>query len=269
MKNILISSIFRNRVNYVDSWYNGIRSLCEKDKDNKYYLSVYENDSEDGTFEKINSLDFSFLEGVKLQTEKLKTPVFDSFSKSKERVTLIAQARNKSIYSNPFLNKSSHVLVIEPDIRYDSDLIIKEIINKGEYDIISPRSVDVDRNCYFYDDWGTRQTEKDLNWKCFSVNLLRSIGIVPVWTTFNCLCFYNSEPFKNFITFEGFNLRLKAYDCDTAVICENFRRNNYNKIALNSSVEVYHSRKEFKSFNIIIPNTSNETSPVNNNHYIG
>lgn len=264
MKNILISSIFRNRENYIEGWYEGIKSLSKIDKDNKYYLSVYENDSEDKTFDKLKNLDFSFLEGVSLKTEKLNTPIFDSFSKAKDRVILIAEARNKSIYSNPFLNQCSHLLVIEPDIRYDPSLIIKEIINKGDYDIISPRSVDIDRNCYFYDDWGTRQTDKDGNWKCFSVNILRMLGVIPVWTTFNCLCLYKAEPFKNFITFEGFNSRINAYDCDTAVVCENFRKNNYSNIVLNSSVEIYHSRKEFNAFNIVIPETSKNRPLIRN-----
>ena len=245
MKNILISTIMRDKEPYLDYWYTCIKQIVEIDKNNKYYLSLYENDSKDNTVDKIKSFDFSFLQGFKFKTEKLSTPIYDSFSKAAQRVTLIANARNKSIYSNQFLANSSHLLVIEADIKYDAKIIVDEIINKGEYDIISPRSVDIDRNCYFYDDWGTRRTASDTQWNCFSPNILRSLGVIPVWTTFNCLCLYNSTPIKNFITFEPYNSRLNTYDCDTAVICENFRKYGFSNIVLNSSIEIYHSRKNF------------------------
>jgi hypothetical protein len=250
MKHILISTIVRNREPYLDQWHKHIKTLCDLDKQNKYYLSVYENDSTDGSLEKIKSLDFSFLEGFYIKTERLSTPIFDSHSKDFQRVNLISQARNKSIYSSVFLNKCSHLLSIEPDIIYNSQLVIDEIINKGNYDIISPRSVDVDRNCFFYDDWGTRREENDHCWKCFSPHILRNLNIIPVWTTYNCLCFYNAEPFKKFITFGPFNGRLNKPDCDTAVVCENFRKYGYNNIVLNSKVEIYHSRHGFKNVEI-------------------
>jgi hypothetical protein len=250
MKQILISTIIRNRALYLDQWYSHIKTLSSLDKENKYYLSVYENDSNDESIEKIKSFDFSFLEGFYFRTERLATPIFDSHSKSFERVNLISQARNKSIYSSIFLNKCTHLLSIEPDIIYNSRLIIDEIINKGNYDIISPRSVDVDRNCFFYDDWGTRRYPDDPCWQCFSPPILRNLDVIPVWTTYNCLCFYNAEPFKKFITFGPFNPRLNKADCDTAVVCENFRKYGYNNIVLNSKIEIYHSRNNFKKIDI-------------------
>jgi hypothetical protein len=250
MKHILISTIVRNRETYLNSWYDLLKTLVSLDKQNKYYLSIYENDSIDNSIEKISSFDFSFLEGYFFKTQNLTTPIFDSHSKSFERVNLISQARNNSIYSSIFLNKCSHLLSIEPDIIYKPQEIINEIINKGNYDIISPRSVDTDRNCFFYDDWGTRKEENDDCWKCFSPNILRNLDIVPVWTTYNCLCFYNAEPFKKFITFGPFNPRLNKPDCDTAVVCENFRKYGYTNIVLNSKIEIYHSRDNFKRIDI-------------------
>jgi hypothetical protein len=236
MKTILISTIIRDREPYIENWYNQIKRLVEVDKFNKYYLSVYENDSIDNTLNKLNSLDFSFLEDFKIQSEKLNTKKFGSVI-SEERVKLLAQARNKSIFDNNFLDKCSHLLVIEPDIKYEPELIIANIINLGDYDIISARSVNYGSK--LYDDWATRKTENDKRW---NTNDDIPYKMEEVWSTFNCVCFYNAEPIKQKITFDSFNQRLNSFDCDTVVICENFRRNGYNKIVINGSVEVFHDQ---------------------------
>jgi len=47
MKTILISTIVRNRGKTLHKWHSQIKDLVSKDKKNKYYLSVYENDSTD------------------------------------------------------------------------------------------------------------------------------------------------------------------------------------------------------------------------------
>jgi len=211
-------------------------------KKNKYYLSIYENDSIDKTIEILNNFDFSFFEDYKIKHENLNKPFF-SRTMNEDRVKLLSESRNKSIYNNKFLEQCSHVLVVEPDINYDPKILIDNIINIGDYDIISPRSVDIDKSppCYLYDDWATRKTSNDLTWKIFNKNILRNLSLVSVWSTFNCFCLYKAEPFKRFLTFGYFNERFNRFDCDTAVVCENFRKYGYSNIVLNSSVEVYHS----------------------------
>ena len=57
MKKILISTIMRDSAKNIDVWYNNIKELCRIDKNNKYYLSVYENDSKDKTLEKLKNFD--------------------------------------------------------------------------------------------------------------------------------------------------------------------------------------------------------------------
>lgn len=229
----------RDSAKNINIWYNNIKELCRIDKNNKYYLSVYENDSKDDTVEKLKNFDFSFLNGFVLKNEVLNTPKFGP-TMDELRVKLLSEARNKSIYCE-FLKESTHVLSLESDINYDPNSVLNGIINT-DHDIISGRSFDINRNCPFYDDWAARLTENDWRWTCFSIPILEKIGTIPVWSTHNCFCLYRSEPIKNFITFGYFNERLNKHDCDSVVICENFRKHGYTNIVLNSSVEVYHSR---------------------------
>jgi len=234
VKTILVSTIIRDREQFLDNWIKQLKELVQIDENNEYYLSVYENDSKDGTKDKLKSFDFSFLKGFKIQTEDLNTKKFGSII-SDERVKLLAEARNKSIFNNNFLSKASHVFVVEPDVKYVPNIIAKNIINLGEYDIISPRSTNYGSK--LYDDWATRKNSSERRWtNTFDI----PDSLVEVWSTFNCLCLYNAEPIKNNITFDSFNERFNASDCDTTVICENFRKNGYNKIFMNGSVEVFH-----------------------------
>ena len=47
--NILISSIIRNRITFLDQWAKQLNDLAELNQDINFYLSVYENDSVDGS----------------------------------------------------------------------------------------------------------------------------------------------------------------------------------------------------------------------------
>lgn len=232
MKRILISTIVRNRETRLDTWYNQIKKLVLTDTDNKYYLSVYENDSTDNSKEILKSFDFSFFEDFSIQTENLGTTYYNSIQ-SNDRVLNLALARNKTIFAKDFIKKCSSVLSIEPDIVYDVDLVIKEIID-SDHDIIS--AISIQGSVIPYDGWATRKTAHEEYWD-YSIELKDKIN---VWSTFNCLCLYNIEPFLIGCTFGGFNLRLKKYDCDTTVICENFRSLGYNDIVLNCNVAVNH-----------------------------
>jgi hypothetical protein len=235
MKTILISTIIRDRANYINTWYNQLKKIVELDANNKYYLSVYENDSKDESKDLLNQLDFSFFQNHKIQSETLNTVKYPSII-NKERVELLAEARNKSLYNNDFLNKCSHVLSLESDITYEPQVIIDKIINFGEYDIISPRSTALGTE--LYDEWATREKDSDLRWHTPTQGVPRNLK--QVWSTFNCLCLYNAEPIKQRITFGGHNDRLNSFDCDTVVICENFRKNGFSKIILNGEVEILH-----------------------------
>ncbi len=61
-----------------------------------------------------------------------------------------------------------------------------------------------------------------------------------MWSTFNCLVAYSSEPIKKGITFSGVNPRTGQPDCDTVAIVEAFRIAGYDKIAWDPALHVTH-----------------------------
>ena len=69
---ILISTIMRNAEDGMDKWYEQLNDLVKKCKqtwsvpDVSFSLSVYENNSEDKTVEKLKSYDFSQFEQNKI-----------------------------------------------------------------------------------------------------------------------------------------------------------------------------------------------------------
>ena len=236
MKTILISTIVRNRADKLTRWYNQIKELVLLDSENTYYLSVYENDSTDGSVDLLNSFDFSFLAGFKIQSENIGTEYFyqeNLESDRRTRVENLALARNKTLFGTKFLSQCSHVLSVEPDIVYDPRSIIDHIIN-SDFDIISP--VSKQGNFFLYDGWATRKNKDDSYW---DYNILL-YGILDVWSTFNCLCLYKADPFKFGLGFGFENPRTKNYDCDTTVICETFRMLGFSEIKLNCNVLVDH-----------------------------
>jgi len=276
MSNILVSTIVRNREHTLPQWFTQIRNLVLEDPNNNYYLSIYENDSEDSSLELIKSFDYSFAKNYSVITEKLGTPWFgceknniqlvNEFYYSdevlimslKDRVNMLANARNKSIYECGFLDDCDYVLSIEPDIRYTPSEALQHIIhNMKNYDILSGRSMselrpgdrfnalqnkdtkESDWHLLLYDSWATRRRKPEQMWH-FDVELE---GMMPVWSTYNCFCMYNADPFKKRITFSGFNARLDKWDCDTSVVCEEFRSHGYNNIYMDCDFRVGHMAK--------------------------
>jgi hypothetical protein len=229
--NFLISTIVRNRSSHLKGWHFQLQRTVASNPEHSFFLSVFENDSTDFSFDHLKSFDYSFFSGVQIVSEKLNTLFYPSVINA-ERVRLLALYRNKTLETS-FLKNADYILSIEPDIKYDIQ-DTNRIINNHDYDILSAASIHL--NGEFYDSWGTRVNS----------NLEKSIlhlngAIQPVWSTYNCYCKYKANLIKQGVGFSGFNKRLNKFDCDTAVICENFRSQGYNKIAVDTSVKVYHS----------------------------
>jgi hypothetical protein len=238
MKKILVSTIVRNRRKFLPMWINQLNELCSLSKDSVFYLSVYENDSIDGSQDALKSLNFEGFKDISVNCENIHTPSFGSV-KNDHRVQLLAEARNKSIYGNTFLEECDYVLSVEPDIAYSPKDMLP-IIENDDYDILSARSIEYKTPppTHLYDGWGTRNTEKHSDWEAN----VTFAGLIDTWTTYNCFCKYKANPIKDRVTFDGFNRRLNRYDCDTAVICENFREAGYSKIGLHGACNVLHMR---------------------------
>lgn len=239
LKNILISTIVRNREPFLKNWISQLNDVCKSRPEINFYLSVYENDSIDGSKEILQSLDYSYFKQFKIISENLDTPFFGSVQNSL-RVKLLAEARNKSLFENEFLEKCDWVLSVEPDVKYNAEDVLR-IIDNDDYDILSGRSMEITSTSnptYLYDVWATRNTSNHSHW----LSNIEFNKIIETWSTYNCFCKYNAEPIKNKIAFDYRNKRLGRDDCDTAVICENFRENGYSKIALDGTVNIFHMR---------------------------
>ena len=95
----LISTIIRNRGIHLPQWYDQLVALADCNPDIKFYLSVFENDSEDNTKQVLQLIEKKFqtpFEGKKFTLTNLGWPYFGSI-KAEERVCYLAQARNKTL----------------------------------------------------------------------------------------------------------------------------------------------------------------------------
>jgi hypothetical protein len=236
MQHILICTIFRNREKYIHRWHQQILSFVNHFNDIKFSISIYENDSIDNTKKTLEMLDLSKFQHNWRRYDNLQTQYYGSIV-NKDRVKNLAEARNLCIsQAADHMNDYSKILFIEPDFKYNLEDAIKILNAEKRYgielDIISGIS---EMNGVFYDTWATRRTESE-TWGRVEIG----DGIDRVWSTFNGFCLYNSKPFQNGIKFDWFNRRLQTFDCDTAVICENFRECGYDRIFIEKSAIFKH-----------------------------
>jgi hypothetical protein len=236
-RKILICSIFRNRDKFVERWYDQINSIAKYYKDEyDFTVSIYENDSIDNTKDKLLLLKNNNFKNLFLTMEDIKTNYYPSIV-NQDRVKNLANARNHCLNIKDLdLSKFYKIIFIEPDFQYELSSAIKiisaEKINNIKFDIISGISI---FNGIFYDFWATRKTENDTQTKIDISNTVE-----PFWSTFNGFCSYNPEAFHKGLRFRWFNDRLDTFDCDTAVICEDFRKNKYDKIYIDRSAIFNH-----------------------------
>lgn len=228
-KTIMIYSIIRNRENHMNDYYKQIRSIVKRFPEIKFLLSIYENDSTDKTKEIINSLDWSFVENS-IITENIGTQYFTSENGSQDRVTILANARNKAIEAKDFLSRSDYVLHIEGDVLFDIRSIERLFAFKNyepNFDIVS--SVSLRNNgTRHYDTWGTRRDSVEPKGRLFDGWRKRNYD--KYYATSNGLCLYKSEPFKIGARYGWLNKTLGHHDCEMVVICDEFHRLGYHNI---------------------------------------
>lgn len=237
---ILIYSIIRNRANSISRYHSQLKQIVKSCPDYEFYLSIYENDSDDGTKIELFSKDWSFFSGVSIISENINTRYFESV-KSGERVENLAKARNKAIEAANFLSKVDYVLMVEGDIKYDATSV-KNLLefNKKEpnFDIVS--SVSIRKNGTHYDWWATRtsanfvtdRSELDPEWQS------KEYG--KYYSTSNGLCLYRAKPFKEGVRHHWINTVTKEPDCEMVVLCQNFQNKGYKNIFILYSSQSYH-----------------------------
>lgn len=240
MPNVLITTIVRNEARYLDRWADQIRQIIASQPGHRFGLSVFENDSTDGSPQMLAGYYWGDLPRT-ITTARLNSPYFIG-GKARLRTQLLADARNRAIYGFPMLAQMDTVLVVEPDVAYSMD-VVDHLLNQEKhygrrFDVLSGKSVHpgTDR---LYDSWGTRKKPEHDDWaQCDGV---QDGGLEEIWSTFNCLVALNAKPIKDRHTFSGINPRTGQPDCDTVAIVEAFRLAGYGQVAWDRSLHVAHS----------------------------
>lgn len=271
MRNILICTIVRNQYSNLFTWSNQLVKLEEicKQKNCNFTISVYENDSTDNTPFALDLLK-GFFESMVVKSENIGTKQYGSVWDI-DRIKNLSNARNQCL-NNVDLDKFDKIVYIEPDVTYNpswcAELILANHpaqagINPDIYSAWSLRSENHPKeSMYLYDTCATRQYENDIFWNLdkekewinnslIQTNLggVDSNCLHKVYSTFNCFCVYNAEPFKKGLRWGYINDRIDAsgikvgngfLDADTSIICEDFRKMGYGKILINRNCIVRH-----------------------------
>ncbi len=236
---VLISTIVRNRAAKLPKYFEQIKNFVEKLSDNfEFSITIYENDSTDSSKEILKNYDYSHFKESFIKTENINTQYFGSVVDA-QRVINYANARNKTLEGIDIENYD-WLLIIEPDIVYDFNTA-KRIITRCDInfkpDIYSGILV---MNRVAYDKWATRRTQNE-QWGDVFMDFKQN-PVREFWATANGICLYSMEPFKKGLKFNAFNKRFNKYDCDTAVLCEDFRELGYNKVFINQSIFPTHEQ---------------------------
>lgn len=247
---ILICSIFRNSETNLDLFYEYLARAVQKTPGVEFFFSAYENDSKDNTATKLHSMDWKSLFGSRyhIQTEEVGTKWYCSSTES-DRVRNLANARNKALFAKDFYLQVDYVLQVESDVSYKPS-VIRNLVNfqkkhsLDKVDIVSAASVasfESDPVCR--DIWATRRTSGE-EWGDFHADFTTT-PYGKYWSTFNGLILYKADAFKKGLEWSAWNPRLEKWDCDTAVICENFRKFGYDSIYIDHTQIITHWKQGF------------------------
>lgn len=236
---ILVYSIVRDEARYVDRYYDQLKKMVKTFKGYDFLLSIYENDSTDGTQELIKGKDWSFFTDVSLVFEKLKTNKYGSV-KSKDRVRNLSIARNRAITTKDFLARADYIMMVEFDMRFDMN-VIKQILEfkklEPDFDIVSGLTVN---NHPIYDSWATRKGPRFTSHEEVRAFDTTSKPYDKYYATSNGVCLYRAEPFRRGVRYGYMNPITRNYDCDTVVVCQNFHKLGYDNIYIIHTAKIYH-----------------------------
>lgn len=238
--NILISTITRNDAHKLDNYYEQISNIPKQFKDHKFYLSIYENDSIDDTVEKLNSYDFSMFEGHKVVCEKLDYPFAESVE-TEENIKILSECRNKAIFNSGFLDICDRVLVIESDVFF-RPRAIRSLLNFNtkhniDADIVTSMHLWDELSNVLYDTYGTRHTSESK--RDYQKKDWKQKDFDEYWATFNGVAYMKADGFKQGAKYLWFNERFNTVDCDTTLICEEFRKLGFDKIYMDYNSRCY------------------------------
>jgi len=231
---VLICTIIRNREPFLFGWKDLILCLMDENPGITFDLSVYENDSTDGTQEHLGKLIPELkaeLNKVIVTSTEEYSPYFGSV-RDEDRVTLLAGARNRTL-DQMDLSVYDKILFMEPDIDFDPEELSQLFYTDD--DICSPYSlhpIEYQNHRWIYDSWATRLNITDDIFR--GPRIFEMPESLEVQSTFNCFCVYKAKPFKEGARFSAINPMTDHWDCDTTNICVEFIKRGYKQIKLYS-----------------------------------
>ena len=275
MKHALICTIMRNQERNISRYFDLLNKLMARCALQGYMfdVSIFENDSTDGTvgMAEMNASFHNFSPSwFTFRSEKLGTQQYGSIW-SVERIKNLALYRQKCLEGYD-LSKYDKIVYIEPDVTYDP-IWCQELITAKHpeqagvrphiYSGWSLRSLkNPKESTYLYDTCATRQLDTENCWNFEKQDLWKGHTLIKthisdidsnclhaLWSTFNCFCVYDAEPFKKGLKWSHINKRFDTgqqkldggwLDSDTVVICEDFRAMGYPNILINTNCLVRH-----------------------------
>ncbi len=236
---VFVYSVIRDESNYIDRYYDQLKEMVSTFKEYEFVLSIYENDSKDGTPELIRSKDWSFFSDFSFISEKLQTLSYGSV-KSKDRVRNLSIARNKAIEVKDFMQRADYIMMVESDMRFDMDTI-RQILEfeklEPDFDIVSGLTVN---NHPIYDSWATRKDARFTSHEEVRKYDITSKPYDRYYATSNGVCLYRAEPFRKGVRYGWVNTVTNKFDCDTVVVCQNFHKFGHKNIYIIHTAKIYH-----------------------------
>jgi len=247
--NVLVCTICRNLENKFDTYYDQLRAAVKHCAgEYNFFFSLYENDSTDNTKQVVQNADWSFFNDYSIVSETLNVKRYHG--NELERVKILATARNACLEAKGMYKNMDWILFVESDIEYTAEDFKKLLIhNNQDVDIFSGIAVTKDTKI-IYDLWATRYSPAERPDAMATVFDLEPLGVRELWATFSCLCLYKAEPFQKGVRFHWMNERFGIHDCDTTVICENFRQAGYTKIFADYALNPLHPIKNLIAYAI-------------------
>lgn len=236
---IFVYSIIRNEAKYVDRYYNQLKEMVSTFPEYEFVMSIYENDSTDGTPDRILEKDWTFFSDFEFKSERLKAPDYGSV-KLARRVKNLSIARNKALEAKDFLDRADYVMMVESDMRFDMN-VIKQILEfknlEPDFDIVSGITVN---NHPIYDSWATRKGPKFTSHEEVRLFDTTSKPYDKYYATSNGVCLYKAQAFRDGANYGWINTVTGEFDCDTVVVCQNFQKLGYDNIYIIHTAKIYH-----------------------------
>jgi GT2 family glycosyltransferase len=236
---IFVYSIIRNEARYIDRYYDQLRAMVTALPEYEFILSIYENDSSDGTPQLIKNKDWSFFTDFEITSERLRTRDYGSV-KLAQRVKNLSIARNKALAVKDFMKRADYVMMVESDMRFDVGTV-RQILEfrklEPDFDIVSGLTVN---NHPVYDSWATRKSAEFTSHVEVRKYDFTSKPYDRYYATSNGICLYKAQAFRDGAKYGWMNEVTKEFDCDTVVVCQNFQKLGYDKIYILHTAKIYH-----------------------------